>query len=319
MNWKGIIGAGITALTGFILYKIVEEQYDLFVDATGNDRPNQNVAKNSRKNNRSTQNGHSANRDINADRQLHGLGGLDSDYNDVFNPYVSDSPCVNYIPPQAKEGFFSLDHNIQIGELISRVKEGTVSEIFNAINLTWDAIGSDNEEKKAERARNYTLELLVELLELKDDRMMDETADILTTISVKNEADTFDGECSSKNVDGPENLENDKDSQGMESSTADENLEVLRETEEVNCRVDDTDFKESLLYIIRDRMDADHPLIDRVIAAYYNEPGSYNRYRIVRAVGIIGGEKANSFLESVVEDEAAENSFAYQVARKYLK
>ena len=174
-------------------------------------------------------------------------------------------PIVNYLPPEKSEGFFGRPHEKQVDELIVRVKEGETYELIK--------------EAEEQNCKDYMLQLLVELLEIHDSRMLAETADTLTTF-------TPDGETSS---------------------------------EKVNARVDDTDFKESLLYVIRDNVEADHPLVERIIRAFDAESNAYTRYRIVRAIGIIGGERAKAFLERVVEDEGGMNTFSAQVARKYLK
>jgi hypothetical protein len=253
MNWKGIIGAGLTAVAGYLLYKTTQEAKQA--------RPAPGFGKSARTS-QFTKDG----------------APTEGTANDTCENVGVDSVCVNFIPPQASEGFFSLSHEKQISELITRIKDGTVDQVFNAISITWDNFGADQAEKKADRARNYTLELLVELIELKDERMMNETADVLTKM---NDDGSF-------------------------------------ESKDVNKRIDDTDFKESLLYIIRDRLDQEHPLVDRVITAYHKEPNPYNRYRIVRALAIIGGPRVHDFLITVIENEAVENTFAYQVARKYV-
>jgi len=133
-------------------------------------------------------------------------------------------------------------------------------------------------QAEEQHCRDYMMQLLVELLEMHDQRMLAETSDTLSTF-------TPDGEAT---------------------------------TEQVNRRVDDTDFKESLLYAIRDNMEADHPLLERMFRAYADESNDTTRYRLVRAVGVIGGERAREFLEQVVADEGALNTYSAQVARKYL-
>ena len=122
------------------------------------------------------------------------------------------------------------------------------------------------------------MQLLVDLLEIHDPRMLSETADTLTQYD-------------------------DEDQWSSQS---------------VNERVDDTDFKENLLYVIRDNLEADHPLLGRIVRAYDAEPNPYTRYRIVRALGKIGGERVQTFLRRVIARESEENTFASQVARNYL-
>lgn len=120
--------------------------------------------------------------------------------------------------------------------------------------------------------------LWVELLECKDQRMDEETFDTLTTFG----------------PDGP------------------------GETERVNVRVDDALFKEQLLYVIRDSLEPDSPLLDRVIEAFGKEQHPWTRMRIIRAIGKVGGTRATRFLEQVAEEEGSANTYAAQEARRWL-
>lgn len=83
-------------------------------------------------------------------------------------------------------------------------------------------------------------------------------------------------------------------------------------------RVDDSLFKDNLLYLLRDRLKPDSPLLDGIFRAYERDEEPYNRMRIVRAVGLIGGARARAFLEKVVKEEAHYRSLASREARKYL-
>lgn len=83
-------------------------------------------------------------------------------------------------------------------------------------------------------------------------------------------------------------------------------------------RVDDSLFKDNLLYLLRDRLKPDSPLLDGIFRAYDRDEEPYNRMRIVRAVGLIGGARARAFLEKVVREEAHYRSLASREARKYL-
>jgi hypothetical protein len=122
-------------------------------------------------------------------------------------------------------------------------------------------------------------ELLVRLLAMKDPRMEAATHDTLTTVVTS----------------------------GMHVVQA------------VNRRVDDTAFKENLLYVVRDAIPTDSPLLERIFAAFQAEPHPYTRMRIVRAIGRIGGRRSRDFLTAIVQDEGALNSYAAQEARKYLR
>ena len=83
-------------------------------------------------------------------------------------------------------------------------------------------------------------------------------------------------------------------------------------------RVDDSLFKDNLLYLLRDRLKPDSPLLEGIFRAYERDEEPYNRMRIVRALGLIGGPRARAFLEKVVREEAHYRSLASREARKYL-
>lgn len=83
-------------------------------------------------------------------------------------------------------------------------------------------------------------------------------------------------------------------------------------------RVDDSLFKDNLLYLLRDRLKPDSLLLDGIFRAYERDEEPYNRMRIVRAVGLIGGARSRAFLEKVVREEAHYRSLASREARKYL-
>jgi len=88
----------------------------------------------------------------------------------------------------------------------------------------------------------------------------------------------------------------------------------LLERHDAPC--DDPNFKEQLLYIIRDGLEPDCPLLERLFAAYRTEPHPYTRMRIVRAVGRIGGDKARAFLEDVRTDD---DGMAAEEAGRWLR
>ena len=83
-------------------------------------------------------------------------------------------------------------------------------------------------------------------------------------------------------------------------------------------RVDDSLFKDNLLYLLRDRLGPDSDLLEGIFRAYERDEEPYNRMRIVRAVGLIGGPRARAFLEKVVAEEGHYRSLASREARKYL-
>lgn len=94
--------------------------------------------------------------------------------------------------------------------------------------------------------------------------------------------------------------------------------DAVRVERRARHRVDDSLFKDNLLYMLRDRLPADSPLIDGIVRAYDRDEEPYNRARIVRAVGLIGGARARAFLERVVSEEARYRSLASREARKFL-
>jgi len=94
--------------------------------------------------------------------------------------------------------------------------------------------------------------------------------------------------------------------------------EAVRVERRARQRVDDSLFKDNLLYLLRDRLAPDSPLIDGIVRAYDRDEEPYNRMRIVRTVGLIGGARARTFLERVVREEAHYRSLASREARKHL-
>ncbi|MBI3892500.1 MAG: hypothetical protein HY303_13335 [Candidatus Wallbacteria bacterium] len=123
-----------------------------------------------------------------------------------------------------------------------------------------------------------TVALLVKLLLTKDPRMMEHTSDTMTTF-------TPDG----KQVKTP-----------------------------VNERVDDSGFKEALLYMIRDNAPRDSPLLEKMYEAYKAESYPMTRMRIVRAIGKIGGPRSQKLLRKVVANEGESMSYAAQEAARRL-
>jgi hypothetical protein len=94
--------------------------------------------------------------------------------------------------------------------------------------------------------------------------------------------------------------------------------DAVRVERRARHRVDDSLFKDNLLYMLRDRLAPDSPLLDGIVRAYDRDEEPYNRARIVRAVGLIGGARARTFLERVVHEEAHYRSLASREARKFL-
>lgn len=94
--------------------------------------------------------------------------------------------------------------------------------------------------------------------------------------------------------------------------------DAVRVERRARHRVDDSLFKDNLLYLLRDRLKPDSPLLEGIFRAYERDEEPYNRMRIVRAVGLIGGARARAFLEKVVREEAHYRSLASREARKYL-
>jgi len=165
----------------------------------------------------------------------------------------------------SRHGFFAHPHDKQIDELIFRVTKGTAYQLIG--------------EAETQNCRDYFMQLLVELLEMRDPRMLSETSDTVSEFS-------SEGKISSKKV---------------------------------NQRTDDTEFKETLLYVIRGNLEEGHPLLERIIRAFHSENNPYTRFRIVRAVAKIGGEQARAFLEQVLADEGRLNTYSAQVAKTYLE
>jgi len=126
--------------------------------------------------------------------------------------------------------------------------------------------------------REQLHDLLIELLSMKDSRMLAETHDRLTIFSP-------DGRMESK---------------------------------QVNHRIDTSLFKETLLYIIRDSIPVDSPLIERIVTAFDGESDLMTRMRIVRAVAKIGGARSEVFLRRVVESESDAGTPAAQEAKRRL-
>lgn len=83
--------------------------------------------------------------------------------------------------------------------------------------------------------------------------------------------------------------------------------------------IDDSAFKEELLYAIRDGVPPESPLLEGIFAAYEAEERPMMRMRIVRALGKIGGTKAQGFLRQVIEREKGTNSPALQEATRRRK
>lgn len=94
--------------------------------------------------------------------------------------------------------------------------------------------------------------------------------------------------------------------------------DAVRVERRARHRVDDSLFKDNLLYLLRDRLKPDSPLLEGVFRAYERDEEPYNRMRMVRAVGLIGGARATLFLEKVVREEGTYRSLASREARKHL-
>lgn len=75
-------------------------------------------------------------------------------------------------------------------------------------------------------------------------------------------------------------------------------------------------FKEQLLYLVRDGLEPDSPLLERLVAAYRLETHSFTRLRMVRAVGRVGGRRAQEFLAQVLEEG---DGLAAQEAERWLR
>ena len=75
-------------------------------------------------------------------------------------------------------------------------------------------------------------------------------------------------------------------------------------------------FKEQLLYLLRDGLEPDSPLLDRLVAAYRLETHSFTRLRMVRAVGRVGGRRAQEFLAQVLQEG---DGLASQEAERWLR
>ena len=101
-------------------------------------------------------------------------------------------------------------------------------------------------------------------------------------------------------------------------SSASASRDAVRVERRARPRVDDSLFKDNLLYLLRDRLAPDSALLDGIIRAYDRDEEPYNRMRIVRTVGLIGGARARTFLERVVREEAHYRSLASREARKHL-
>ncbi len=93
-------------------------------------------------------------------------------------------------------------------------------------------------------------------------------------------------------------------------------LEMHADSAPEGIDIDSADFKEQLLYIIRDGLEPDCPLLERMFKAYRNEPHNYTKMRIVRAVGRIGGDKARAFLEDVSGEG---EGLAAEEAKRWLR
>ena len=93
-------------------------------------------------------------------------------------------------------------------------------------------------------------------------------------------------------------------------------LEMHEDNAPEGLAVDDANFKEQLLYIIRDGLEPDCELLERMFKAYRTEPHDYTKMRVVRAVGRIGGEKARAFLEDVSNEG---EGLAAEEAKRWLR
>ncbi|MFC1746610.1 hypothetical protein ACFL35_21640 [Candidatus Riflebacteria bacterium] len=167
---------------------------------------------------------------------------------------------------QGEVGFYNCSEEQQIDILIERVKEG---------DRCYDLLNAAKEQKRLE----HLLSLFVQLLSIKDERVMLATHDVVTEYSA-------DGRVKS---------------------------------EPVNERVDDTLFMEYLLYILRDNLPKNSIHIGAMVHAYENEGDPWTRMRIVRAIGRIGGEYAVNFCRLVLKNEGEYRTMAAQEASKYIK
>lgn len=73
--------------------------------------------------------------------------------------------------------------------------------------------------------------------------------------------------------------------------------------EKVNLRVDDAAFKESLLELLMELIETDSPLVEKMVEAFRREDDPTTKMRIVRAMARIGGRRARSFIEDLVREE----------------
>lgn len=93
----------------------------------------------------------------------------------------------------------------------------------------------------------------------------------------------------------------------------------VKEEKIVNRRVDDSWFKEQILYMMRDNTEPDSQLVEELFEAFKKEKIAMTRMRIVRCIGTIGGARTRPLLQQVVDMESGDNTRAAQEAAKWLR